>query len=235
MKIFKIALLVSLVLSVSVEVLSAGSTTLSKKQLQEYKPLKTNEGRKLKSLKSAKLSDVHLAKPVKYFDIRQYNAYDTYDTGWSFDMAAYNKLAKREKKKIGSVRLVKPHNAFWKKYFMSGELAGYYNLHYMDKNAQVHTINSRKQLLDFLGIIDTPVELSILLFSEANGKVRYKRMGDVYIIREHHLTYSDCDGCNEPACALSVRHKIIDNRGNILVNKWIYSKDIQSEKACEKL
>ena len=234
MQIFKIVLLLLLMTGISVDILSAGSTTLSKKQLQKYKPLKINQGKLLKSLKTAKLSDIHLAKYVKYFDIRHYIG-GTYDTGWSFDMVAYSKLTKREKKKIGSVKLIKPRSGFWSTSFMDGGTSGYYNLHYMDKNARVHTLNSRKQLLDFLGIIDTPVELSIVLLGEGNGKIRYKREGDIYIIREHHISAPDHDPGGEPACTLSVRHRVMDKRGNILVNKWMYNKDYKSEKACQKL
>ena len=235
MKIFKIILLGLLMTGVSVEALSARSNTLSKKQLQKYQPLKINQGKSLKSLKTAKLGDVHLAKPVKYFDIRHYYADGAYDTGYSFDMAAYNKFTKKEKKKMVSVRLIKPRSGFWSTSFMDGGTSGYYNLHYMDKSSKVHTINSRKELLAFLGTIDTPVELSILLLGEANGKIRYKRVDDVYIVREHHIAASDCDGCNEPACSLSVRHKVMDKRGNILVSRWTYSKEYDSEKVCEKL
>jgi len=115
MKLFKIVLLVSIVVGTSIEVLPAESHALSKKELQKYKPLKKNEGRKLKPLKSAMLGDVHLAKPVKYFDIRQYDAEGKYETGYSFDMTAYRKLRGREKKKMGSFRLVKPRNTFWKR------------------------------------------------------------------------------------------------------------------------
>ncbi|HHH37356.1 MAG TPA: hypothetical protein ENK77_01925 [Epsilonproteobacteria bacterium] len=232
MKLFKVLLLISIVVSTSIEVLAVGSHASGKKELQKYKPLKKNEGKKLKSLKLAMLSDVHLAKPVKYFDIRQYDTGGKYETGYSFDMSAYGKLTGREKKKIDSVRLVKPRNSFWKRYFISGELAGYYNLHYLDSNAEVYTINSLRELLDFLGTIDTPAELSIFLLSEVNSHVRYKKVGNVYIVRANHLTYSDCDGCNEPVCTLSVRHRVIDNRGNIVVDKWLYSKDIRSEKEC---
>ncbi len=235
MKIFKIVLLVLLIISVSTKVTFAKSNTLTQKQLKRYKPLKVNEGKALKSLKTAKLSDVHLAKPVKYFDIKRYDSYNKYEGGCSFDMAAYKKLSDREKKKIRSARRIKPHKTFWKIYTPDIVEAGYYNLHYLDSDLGVHTIASRKKLLDFLGTIDTSTELSMVLFNMVRGKIRYKKVGNLYIIRGHDVSYTDCDGCGEPACTLFVRHMIIDSRGNVLIDKTVSEKDFKSEKACSKL
>ncbi len=234
MKIFKIVLLVSLIIGVSTKVTFAKSNTLTQKQLKRYKPLKINEGKALKSLKTAKLSDVNLAKPVKYFDIKQYDVSGKYVTGWSFDMAAYKKLSSKEKKKIRSVKGKKPRGSFWKLSLNDGTFNGFYNLHYLDKYAKVHSINSRKELISFLGTVDTPAELSMLFLDHSYGKIRYKKMGKVYNIRINEVYYPDCDGCGEPACTLFVRQKIIDNRGNVLLDRQVSEKSFKSEEKCGK-
>ena len=175
MKLFKTMLLALLMISITVGIVFAGSNALTQKQLKHFKPLKVNEGRKLKSLGTSMLNDVHLATTVKYFDIKQYDGDNRYKTGWSFDMTAYEKLSKSDQKKIRLARRIKPHDSFWKIYFLDGPEAGYYNLHYLGSDSKVHTITSRKKLLSFLGSIDTPTELSILLLGRAEGKTRYKK------------------------------------------------------------
>ena len=234
-KICKIVLLALLMITVSTKVTFAKSGALTQKELKRYKPLKANEGRALKSLRTAKLNDVHLANPVKYFDIKRYDRYGKYETGWTFDMAAYKKLSIRDQKKIRSPKRIKPHSPFWKTYTLDAVESGYYNLHYVDNSSGIHTIASRKKLLDFLGNIDTAAELSMVLLGKASGKIRYKKIGNLYVIRIHDVSYSDCDGCGEPACTLFVQHMIMDSRGNVLINKTVSEKNFKSEKACSKL
>ena len=233
MKLFKLVLLMFLVLSVGIEVLSASSQALSKEALKKYKPLKENEGRKLKSLQSAMLSDVHLAKRVKYFDIKQYDVDGKYIGGWSFDMAAYKKLSNKDKKRISSPKMKKPKSSFWTLYFNDGAVSITLNLHYLDTHSRVKTINSRKGLLSFLGTVDTPAELS-MLFLNYYYRVRYKKMGNIYNLRINDVSYSDCDGCGEPACTLFVKQIIMDNRGNILLERQVSEKSFKSEKKCRK-
>jgi len=230
----KIVLLASIVMSVSIVVSSAWSHTLSKEELKKYKPLKENEGRKLQSLKSAMLSDVHLAKPVKYFDIKQYDVSGKYVGGWSFDMAAYKKLSNKDKKKIRSAKVKKPKSSFWRCSLNDGTFAGFYNLHYLDNHSRAQTINSHKELLSFLGTVDTPAELSMLFLDHNYGKISYKRMGNIYNLRITDIYYPDCDGCGEPACTLFVRQKIMDNRGKILLDRQVGEKSFKSEKKCRK-
>jgi len=231
MEILRRALLLVLILSVSSNFIVARSSTLTQKELKRYKLLKVNEGRKLKSLKSAMLSDVNLAKQVKYFDIKQYDVSAKYVTGWSFDMAAYKKLSSKEKKKIRSVKGKKPKDSFWKLSLNDGTFNGFYNLHYLGKNAKVHSINSRKKLLSFLGTVDTAAELSMLFLDHRYGKIRYKKMENVYNIRINDISYSDCDGCGEPACTVFIRQMILDYRGNILLSRQVSEKSFKSKKS----
>jgi len=229
MKIFKIVLLVLVTIILSS---SAKSETLTQTQLKYYKPLKVNEGRKLISLKHAILDDIHLAKFVKYFDVKQYDVSGKYVTGWSFDMEAYTRLSNNEKKKIRSVKGKEPKDSFWKLFLNDGTFHGFYNLHYLDKNAKVYSINSREELLSFIGTVDTPAELSMLFLGHSNEKIRYKKRERVYNIRINEIYYSDCDGCGEPACTLFVRQKVIDNRGNILIDRKVNEKSFNNEKKC---
>ena len=229
MKIFKVVLLVLVTIILSS---SAKSETLTQTQLKYYKPLKVNEGRKLISLKHAILDDIHLAKFVKYFDVKQYDVSGKYVTGWSFDMEAYTRLSNNEKKKIRSVKGKEPKDSFWKLFLNDGTFHGFYNLHYLDKNAKVYSINSREELLSFIGTVDTPAELSMLFLGHSNEKIRYKKRERVYNIRINEIYYSDCDGCGEPACTLFVRQKVIDNRGNILIDRKVNEKSFNNEKKC---
>ena len=234
MKTVKTVVLISVLCCTGSVSVLAKAHTLTKQELQHYKPLKKNEGKALPSLTKAKLSDVHLAKAVKYFDIKLYDASSKYVSGWSFDMSAYNKLSTKDKKKIRSARAKKPKNTFWKFSFVDGPLAGFYNLHYIDNHSKVQTINSRKDLLAFLGTIDTPAELSMLLLGDSKGKIRYRKRGTIYNLRINDVSSSDCDGCDEPACTLFVGQRIMDNRGNILLDKQVSEKSFKSEKKCRE-
>jgi len=234
MTICKTVLLIFLLISTSTKLVCARSDTLTQKELDHYKPLHSYKGMSLPSLKTVKLSDIHLAKPVKYFDIKQYDREGKYVTGWSFDMAAYKKLSSKEKKKIRSVKAVKSKSTFWRIHMNDGVFAGFYNLHYLDSDSEVHTIASRKALLTFLGTIDTAAEFS-MLFLGTPRKIRYKKIGDIYNIRIDDISYSDCDGCGEPACTLYVTQQILNSRGKILLNKFVEEQSFKSEKECRKL
>jgi len=238
MKIVKVVLVVSLIISISSEFTFAKSSKLTEKQLKRYKPLKANEGRKLKSLKSAKLSDVHLAKPVKYFDIKRYEigpdilTARSYVGGWSFDAKAYGKLSAKEKKDIRSQRPIKSIAPFGAKYFPDSPMKEIYNLHYIDMQGKAHTFVSRKALLEFLGKIDTAVELHIFLLNHG-GEIRYKKVGDLYVLRWKTVSYEDYDG-GDHDCSVSIYHVIIDVRGKTLLSKQVSYKEYRGKK-CDKL
>jgi len=167
---------------------------------------------------------------VKYFDIRRYDVSGKYTGGWSFDMAAYKKLSNKDKKKIRSPKAKKPKSSFWTISLNDGTSAGFYNLHYLDSHSRIQTINSRRELLSFLGTVDTPAELS-MLFLNQYGRIRYKKMGNIYNLHISDVSYSDCDGCSEPACTLFIRQKMMDNRGKILLDRQVSEKSFKSEKS----
>ena len=217
MKIFKIVLMVLLTISVSTKVTFAKTSTLTQKQLKRYKPLKVNEGKKLKYLVTAKLNDVHLAKPVKYFDIKYYHSETkAYSGGFSFDMNAWGKLSAKEKKKIQTQRFINQGESFAvQAILLDGGPMLVANLHYLDTHSNAHTFSSRKKLVKFLGTIDTPVELAILLLNQS-GRVRYKKLNNLYIIRTDRI-YEENDGTDN--CYQDIEHMIMDKKGNILMKK----------------
>ena len=238
MKTVKTVVLISVLCCAGSVSVLAESHTLTMQELQHYKPLKKNEGKALPSLTKAKLSDVHLAKPVKYFDIKRYEitadplTQKSYVGGWSFDRAAYSKLSNREKKKIRSERPLMSNNPFGATYFLDSPMKEIYNLHYIDMQGKAHTFASRKALLAFLGKIDTPVELHMLLLNRG-GEIRYRKVGDLYILRWETVSYEDYDG-GDHDCSVSVDHVIIDEWGKTLFSKQIKYKEYRGKK-CENL
>jgi len=232
MKIFKIVLLALVTITVSTNVTFAKSGTLSQKQLKRYKPLTINEGKPLKLLKTAKLGDVNLAKPIKYFDIRYYHS-DTkeYWRGYSFDMNAWENLSVKEKKKIQTQRPVNQGISFGVKSILKdGGPMLIANVHYIDNNSIANTFSSRKKLIEFLGTIDTPVELSMLLLSE-RGRIRYKEMDDLYIIRTDFI-YEENDG-RDGGCYHENKHIIMNKKGNVLMER--NNDRPYAEKKCKVL
>ena len=181
--------------------------------------MKVSEGKALKSLRTAKLSDMHLSKPIKYFDIKYYHSENkAYSGGFSFDMNAWKKLSAKEKKKIKTQRFVHQGTSFAvQAILLDGGPMLVANLHYIDNNSNAYTFASRKELVKFLDTIDTPAELAILLLSE-RGRVRYKELNNLYIIRTD-LIYEENDGTNN--CYQDIGHMIIDKKGDILMSKTI--------------
>ena len=230
MKIFKIVLLVVLMISASTKVIFAKSGTLTQKQLKHYKPLKAKEGKVLKSLTDYMLDDVNLAKPVKYFDIKSYSLDKPYSgklsrsrgaTAWSFDLKAYRKLSDKEKKEIASVRPAS--DGFGTTYYGDGTagIASVYNLHYIDMNSKVHTVSS--DLIGFLGEIDTPAEIQIMLLSYP-GIHQYKEKDNLYIIRTD-LIGEESDG----VYTHEIYHSVMNKQG-VVVSERLKSIQFSSKQ-----
>ncbi len=230
MKVFRI-LLVLLIIGTSTKVTFAKFSTLSVQELKRYKPLKAHEGKSLPSLTTAKLSNLNLAKPVKYFDIRGYDTWGKYTGGWSFDMLAFKKLSRKEQKKLNSIKITKKNYAIAYTYLQDSTLVDSYYLHYIDMNSILYTISSRKELLAFLGTIDTPVELHIALLG-SYGSIRYKQIENIYILRYESSTYEDYDG-GDYEYAHSINHIIMDNRANKLLSKELVYEGCRGKKCVD--
>jgi len=218
MKIIKVVLAGLLLISISPEITFAKSEIVTQKQLKQYKPLKEKAGKRLKSLTEYMLHDVHLAKPVKYFDIKSYSLDKPYSgklsrsrgsTAWSFDMKAYRKLSNKEKKEIASLRPAS--DGFGTTYYVDGTagIASVYNLHYIDMNSKAHTVFSESELVGFLGEIDTPAEIQIMLLSYP-GIHRYKEKDNLYIIRTD-LIFEESDG----VYTHEIYHRIMNKQGRV--------------------
>jgi hypothetical protein len=107
-----------------------------------------------------------------------------------------------------------------------------YNLHYIDARSKVHTFASRKALLAFLGEIDTPAEVHMALLNSF-GSIRYKKVGNLYVIREKSVTYEDYDGGKYDSY-VEILHKVMDNRGKILLSKRVKYQGCR-KKRCDNL
>jgi hypothetical protein len=120
---------------------------------------------KFKSLHVYKLNDFHLVKDVKYFSIHlgftgityRYNA-QTYQQ-LSSDQKHTLEDAKKEVKSY--FNLYMPPNGM-----LIGRPVAY--ILYMDETSKVHTIETKDELKEFLGNIDTPAEVKVWLM--LNGK-----------------------------------------------------------------
>jgi len=95
-------------------------------------------------------------------------------------------------------------------------------------NSKVHTFVSRKKLLSFIGVIDTPAEVHMALL-HTYGKIRYKKIGNLYIIRRDTIVYINYEGA-EYDCSISIYHEIMDNRGNMLLEKEISDREYSGNK-----
>ena len=222
-------------LCVAVLLLCGGAATA------QTKPLTLAEGKKLKNLKRYRLKDFHLKQKVRYFDLRQY--YTTkgypYMRGWAFDQQSYNKLPSnlrnilgrmyaaetRNKKgwewhnKIGYIDAANAYRDYDKPYRKTISILYYAK---MDSNIYIWHQNSEKWMKDFLGEIDTPAELAVVLHT-FRGIKRYKKISKGYLVRIDNLITEQ--NAPDGRCMHIVRHAIVNKKGEI---EPIYKSDNRS-------
>jgi len=121
---------------------------------------------KFKSLHVYKPNDFHLAKDVKYFSIHLGITGGTY----RYNTQTYQYLSSEQKRTLEDAKkgvksyfnlYIPPPNAM-----LIGRPVAY--ILYMDETSKVHTIETKDELKEFLGNIDTPAEVKVWLM--LNGK-----------------------------------------------------------------
>ena len=128
---------------------------------------------KFKSLNAYNLNDFHLAKDVKYFSIHLGFSGIVY----RYNVQTYKQLSSDQKHALEDAKkgvksyfnLYIPPNAM-----MIGRPVAY--IVYMDETSKVHTVETKDELKEFLGNIDTPAEVKVWLM--LNGKIdvnKYKK------------------------------------------------------------
>jgi len=213
-------------LCVAVLLLCGGAATA------QTKPLTLAEGKKLKNLKRYRLKDFHLKKTVRYFDLRQY--YTTkgypYMRGWAFDQQTYNKLPSNLRNILGRMYAAETRNKKgwgWRNYYMgsNGAMEAFrrYGKPYrktisilyfakLDSNIYIWHQNSKKWMKDFLGEIDTPAELAVVLHTY-RGTKRYKKIPQGYQVRIDNLISEK--NALDGRCMHIVRHIVVDKHGKV--------------------
>ncbi len=89
----------------------------------------------------------------------------------------------------------------------------------MDSNIYIWRQNSEKWMKDFLGEIDTPAELAVVLHTH-RGTKRYKKIPKGYQIRIDNLITEQ--NAPDGRCMHIIRHAIVDKKGEI---EPIYKSD----------
>ncbi len=216
-------------------------------------PLSLTEGKKLKNLKNYRLKDFHLKKKVRYFDLRQY--YTTkgypYMRGWAFDQQAYNKLPSNLRNILGRRDAAKTRNKKgwgWTNRYMgsNGAMQAFrrYGKPYretisilyfakLDSNTYIYHQNSKKWMKNFLGEIDTPAELAVVLHTY-RGTKRYKKISHGYQVRIDNLVSEK--NAPDGRCMHLVRHLIVDTQGEVeSLQKGLRNDGPLDKQACDRL
>jgi len=198
----------------------------------QNKPLSLTEGKKLKNLKQYNLKDFHLKKKVRYFDLRQYYTSKGYPymRGWAFDQQAYNKLPSNLRNILGRMDAAKTRNKKgwgWTNYHMgsNGAMQAFrrYGKPYRktisilyfakpDSNIYIWHKNSKKWMKNFLGEIDTPAELAVVLHTY-RGTKRYKKTAQGYQVRIDNLISEE--NAPDGRCMHIIRHIVVDKQGKV--------------------
>ena len=128
---------------------------------------------KFKSLNAYNLNDFHLAKDVKYFSIHLGFSGIVY----RYNVEIYQHLSSEQKRTLEDAKkgvqnyfnLYIPPNAM-----IMGSPVAY--IVYIDEASKVHTVETKEELKDFLGNIDTPAEVKVwLMLNRKRDVSRYKK------------------------------------------------------------
>ena len=128
---------------------------------------------KFKSLNEYRLSDFRLAKDVKYFSIHLGFSGITY----RYDSQTYQQLTSEQEHALEEAK--KGVKSYFNLYIspvaaLIGRPVAY--IIYIDETSSVHTVETKDELKEFLGNIDTPAEVKVWLM--LNGKIdvnKYKK------------------------------------------------------------
>ncbi len=203
MQILKIALLILMIVSVGSEA----------KEKQHYPVLEKGE-KVFKKSQEYRLKDFNFVRKIKYFDIITY-ALDEDATGkpkvWSnnfgtviyqADPSLYAKFSKKQKDGLTWLKEAIIRDGYFWQYTISEnptipDITTYISLRFIDEDSRLKAIETRQDIKDILGDIDTPAELSLWLYTSntsLNMKsiYSYKKIDDLYRVRFYEDWYWKC-------------------------------------------
>ena len=128
---------------------------------------------KFKSLNEYRLSDFHLAKDVKYFSIHLGFSGITY----RYDSQTYQQLTSEQEHALEEAK--KGVKSYFNLYIppvaaLIGRPVAY--IIYIDEASRVHTVETKDELKEFLGNIDTSAEVKVWLMLNGKRNVsKYKK------------------------------------------------------------
>ena len=154
---------------------------------------------------SYRMQNFNLAWSVSYFKVLSYNT--IYDNPKKVDYKSARTLFKTDNRKLNpnSVRYLMKvmlrSNYFWKYRLAPSPMIRYNIVIFIDKHGKMFALESKKELREFLGKIDTPAEL--LLWTYANDKgefgnpYSYKKIKNGYRVRYNTFVMQSCDYVDE--------------------------------------
>ena len=203
MKLFKFVLLILVKVSIGSEA----------KEKSHFPRLQKGEKRFKKS-QEYRLKDFNFVRKIKYFDVVSY-AVDEDATGkpkvWSnnFGTVIYQadpslsaKFSKKQKDALAWLKEAIIRDGYFWQYTISEnptipDITTYISLRFIDEDSRLKAIETRQDIKDILGDIDTPAELSLWLYANhflAKYKFiySYKKINDLYRVRFYEDRYWQC-------------------------------------------
>ena len=170
-----------------------------------YKP-KLDRGEHLfDSSPSYRLSNFNLAWDVRYFKVLSYNT--IYDNPKKVDYKSVQTLFKTDNRKLNpnSVRYLMKvmlrSNYFWKYRLAPSPMIRYNIVIFIDKHGKMFALESKKELREFLGKIDTPAEVLLWAYATDKDEYRnpysYKKTKNGYRVRYNTFVMQSCDYIDE--------------------------------------
>ena len=203
MKIFKILLLILVMVSIGSEA----------KEKQHQPVLEKGETR-FKRSQEYRLKDFNFAKKIKYFDLITYDL-DEDATGkpkvwlnnfgtiiYQADPSLYAKFSKKQKDGLTWLKEAIISDGYFWQYTISGNptlpaATTYISLRFIDEDSRLKAIETRQDIKDILGDIDTPAELFLWLYASntslnIKSVYSYKKIDDLYRVRFYEDWYWKC-------------------------------------------
>ncbi len=203
MRIFKIVLLILVMVSVG-----------SEAKEKSHQPRLEKGEKVFKKSQEYRLKDFNFVKKIKYFDVVSY-AVDEDITGklkvWSNDFGTviyqadpslYAKFSKKQKDGLTWLKEAIIRDGYFWQYTISEnptipDITTYISLRFIDEDSRLKAIETRRDIKDILGEIDTPSELFLWLYAnhflvKYKSIYSYKKINDLYRVRFYEDRYWQC-------------------------------------------
>ena len=147
------------------------------------------------------MGNFNLGWSVSYFKVISYNT--TYNNSKKVDYKSVRTLFKTDNRKLNTnsvhylMKVMLRNNYFWKYRLAPSPMIRYHIVIFIDKHGKMFALESKKELKEFLGKIDTSAEILLWAYATDKNEFRkpysYKKTKNGYRVRYNTFVMQTCD------------------------------------------